>query len=40
MNTKTAKRIAEERHDVMLKFLDQFMLEWEGRDVSDETEDR
>ena len=40
MNTKTAKRIAEERHDVMLKFLDQFMLEWEGRDVSGETEDR
>lgn len=31
MNTQTAKRIAEERHEVMLRFLDQFMLEWEGR---------
>lgn len=28
MNTQTAKRIAEERHDVMVKFLDQFMREW------------
>lgn len=33
MNTQTAKRIAEERHDVMVKFLDQFMLEWEGADI-------
>lgn len=33
MNTQTAKRIAEERHDIMLKFLDQFMLEWEGADI-------
>ncbi|GAB4496213.1 MAG: HD domain-containing protein [Anaerolineales bacterium] len=33
MNTQTAKRIAEERHNVMLKFLDQFMLEWEGTDI-------
>lgn len=33
MNTATAKRIAEERHDVMVKFLDQFMLEWEGQDI-------
>lgn len=33
MNTQTAKRIAEERHDVMLRFLDQFMLEWEGADI-------
>lgn len=30
MNTQTAKRIAEERHDVMVKFLDQFMREWDG----------
>lgn len=33
MNTPTAKRIAEQRHAVMLKFLDQFMREWEGKDV-------
>ncbi len=33
MNTQTAKRIAEERHNVMVKFLDQFMLEWEGEDI-------
>ena len=31
MNTQTAKRIAEERHEVMVKFLDQFTQEWEGR---------
>ncbi len=30
MNTVTAKKIAEERHEVMLRFLDQFMREWEG----------
>ena len=33
MNTTTAKRIAEHRHEVMLQFLDQFMLEWEGADI-------
>ncbi|MBN8582515.1 MAG: HD domain-containing protein [Anaerolineae bacterium] len=33
MNTQTAKRIAEERHEVMVNFLDQFMLEWEGEDI-------
>ena len=33
MNTKTGKRIAEERHDVMVKFLDQFMAEWDGKDI-------
>jgi uncharacterized protein len=33
MNTKAAKRIAEQRHQVMLNFLDQFMNEWEGRDI-------
>ena len=32
MNTKTAKRIAEERHAVMVKFLNDFMKEWEGKD--------
>jgi uncharacterized protein len=31
MNTQTAKRIAEERHQIMVKFLDQFMQEWEGK---------
>jgi uncharacterized protein len=34
MNTPTAKKIAEERHAVMLRFLDQFMKEWEGWDIS------
>jgi len=33
MNTQTAKHIAEKRHEVMVKFLDQFMLEWEGTDI-------
>jgi len=33
MNTVTAKRIAERRHDVMVQFLDRFMDEWEGKDV-------
>jgi len=33
MNTATAKRIAEERHEIMVHFLDQFMNEWEGKDV-------
>lgn len=35
MNTPAAKKIAERRHDVMVKFLDQFMKEWEGHDVND-----
>jgi len=33
MNTATAKKIAEQRHEIMLKFLEQFMNEWEGRDL-------
>lgn len=33
MNTQSGKRIAEERHEVMEKFLEQFMREWEGEDV-------
>ena len=33
MNTTTAKKIAEQRHEIMLRFLDQFMNEWEGRDM-------
>ena len=35
MNTESAKKIAEQRHEVMLRFLDQFMNEWEGKDVND-----
>jgi uncharacterized protein len=34
MSTETAKRIAEQRHKVMLDFLDQFMNEWEGMDIN------
>jgi len=33
MNTVSAKRIAEQRHQVMVDFLDQFMNEWEGKDI-------
>ncbi len=33
MNTPTAKRIAEQRHEVMAQYLDQFMNEWDGKDV-------
>jgi len=33
MNTTTAKKIAKQRHEVMLRFLDQFMNEWEGKDL-------
>jgi uncharacterized protein len=33
MNTTTAKRIAQERHNFMVLFLDKFMNEWDGRDV-------
>jgi uncharacterized protein len=31
MSTSTAKKMAEERHEVMLRFLNQFMKEWEGK---------
>ena len=30
MNTDTAKRLAEERHEYMERFLQQFMKEWNG----------
>jgi len=33
MNTPTAKRIAQQRHEVMVKYLSQFMNEWEGKDA-------
>lgn len=31
MNTRTGKKLAEERHQFMEQFLDQFYSEWEGR---------
>ncbi|WNH08531.1 HD domain-containing protein [Thalassobellus suaedae] len=33
MNTKTGKKIANERHDYMLSFLDQFYKEWHGTNL-------
>lgn len=30
MNTKTGRQLAEERHDFMVKFLEQFYKEWNG----------
>ncbi len=32
MHTKTAKKIAERRHLYMLNYLENFFIEWEGRD--------
>jgi len=31
MNTKTGLRIAQQRHDFMLSYLDQFYAEWDGK---------
>ena len=31
MNTRTAKQIAQKRHDFMREFLDQFYAEWSGK---------
>ncbi|MGB2128991.1 MAG: HD domain-containing protein, partial [Flavicella sp.] len=31
MNTKSGKQIAQERHQFMLDYLDQFYAEWEGK---------
>ncbi|MGB1307404.1 MAG: HD domain-containing protein [Oceanihabitans sp.] len=31
MNTKTGKQIAQERHNYMLAFLEQFYAEWQGK---------
>lgn len=32
MNTPSAKRIAEQRHQIMEHYLEQFKLEWDGND--------
>jgi len=32
MNTRTAKKIAEKRHEFMKRYLDRFSEEWEGKD--------
>lgn len=32
MNTETAKKIALERHELMERYLKQFMMEWDGLD--------
>ena len=32
MNTETGKNIADQRHNFMLTYLDQFYKEWEGRE--------
>ncbi|MCK4634999.1 MAG: HD domain-containing protein [Candidatus Aenigmarchaeota archaeon] len=31
LNTETAKKIAEQRHDFMKKFMEEFFDEWEGK---------
>jgi uncharacterized protein len=33
MNTRTAQRIAQARHAYMEAFLEQFLKEWDGRDL-------
>jgi uncharacterized protein len=30
MNTVSGRKMAEERHDFMVSYLDQFYKEWEG----------
>ncbi|MCK4265250.1 hypothetical protein KAW80_02735 [Candidatus Babeliales bacterium] len=34
MNTNTAKKIADNRHEFMETYLQQFFLEWEGEDLA------
>lgn len=31
LHTESAKRIAEDRHQIMVKYLDEFFIEWNGR---------
>ncbi|MBI4895453.1 MAG: HD domain-containing protein [Candidatus Aenigmarchaeota archaeon] len=33
MNTKTARQMAENRHKFMEKYLDEFYIEWDGKDL-------
>jgi uncharacterized protein len=33
MNTKTARKIAEDRHRFMEQFLERFFMEWDGKDL-------
>ncbi len=33
MNTESAKKIAEKRHKIMKDFLEEFFIEWEGKDL-------
>lgn len=33
MNTASAKRIARERHEILVRFLDEFCAEWDARDA-------
>jgi uncharacterized protein len=34
MNTETGRKMAEQRHQFMEQYLEQFYLEWEGRNLS------
>lgn len=31
MKTESGRRIAEQRHQYMVSFVDEFLAEWEGR---------